>query len=95
MYVLYKDPPSRPIASGNTGQNLHMSELTSDLRESVVRAYEGGVESISTEDMLAKWDALNERNAGWKPGTWWDGYEEDGLITCGTCMGEDESMPRL
>jgi hypothetical protein len=97
MYVLYKDhkgwhwglgtdPPSRPIASGNSGQNVHMSELTSEIVESVVTAYKGGVEIISTEDMLAKWDKLNEKHEGWTAGTWWDGYEEDGLVTCGKCL---------
>ena len=38
---------------------------------------------------MAKWDALNKRNEGWKPGNWWDGYEEDGLVTCGNCLGGD------
>jgi hypothetical protein len=106
MYVLYKDhkgwhlglgtdPPSRPIASGNSGQNVHMSELTSEIVESVVTAYIGGVEIISTEDMLAKWDKLNEKNEGWTAGTWWDSYEEEGLVTCGKCLGEDDTMPDL
>ena len=101
MYCLYKDhkgwhwglgtdPPSRPIASGNTGQNVHMSELTSELIESVVTAYKGGVEIISTEDMLAKWDDLNRANANWTPGSWWDGFEDDGLVTCGKCLGDDK-----
>ena len=79
MYILFKDhkgwhwglgtdPPGRPIASGNGGQNIHMSELTSEIIESVVTAYKGGVEIISTEDMLAKWDALNKKNENWSPG---------------------------
>ena len=100
MYVLFKDhkgwhlglgtdPPGRPIASGNGGQNIHMSELTSEIIESVVTAYKGGVEIISTEDMLAKWDALNRRNEKWHPGEWWDNYEEDDLITCGRCIDEE------
>ena len=106
MYLMFKDhkgwhwglgtdPPSRPIASGNSGQNVHMSELTSELLESVVTAYHGGVEIISTEDMLAKWDDLNKKNENWHGGTWWDGYEEDGLITCGNCLGEDDDIPDL
>ena len=101
MYILFKDhkgwhwglgtdPPGRPIASGNGGQNIHMSELTSEIVESVVTAYKGGVEIISTEDMLAKWDALNERNKNWSPGTWWDGLEDDDLIACGKCIGDDD-----
>jgi hypothetical protein len=39
-----------------------MSELTSEIVESGVTAYIGGVEIISTEDMLAKWDKLNEKH---------------------------------
>ena len=70
-----------------------MSELTSEIVDSVVTAYYGGVELISTEDMLAKWDKLNEKNAGWTAGSWGDGYEEDGLVTCGTYLGEDDTMP--
>ena len=62
--------------------------------ESVVTAYKGGVEIISTEDMLAKGDKLNEKHEGWTAGTWWDGYEDDGLVTCGKCLGSD-SMPNL
>ena len=76
MYILYKDhkgwhwglgtdPPSRPIASGNSDQNVHMSEITSEIVESCVTAYRGGVEIISTEDLMAKWDKLNEKHAGW------------------------------
>ena len=49
MYVLYKDhkgwhwglgtdPPLRPIASGNSGQNVHLSEVTSEIVEAVVLA---------------------------------------------------------
>ena len=72
-----------------------MSELTSEIVESVVTAYKGGVEIISTEDMLAKWDNLNEKHEGWTAGTWWDGYEEEGLVTCGKCMGDGETMPDL
>ena len=106
MYILFKDhkgwhwglssdPPSRPIASGNSGQNIHMSELTSEILESVVTAYKGGVEIISTEDMLAKWDALNKKNENWSPGGWWNDYEEDDFVTCGVCTGEDPDMPDL
>ena len=106
MYILFKDhkgwhwglgtdPPGRPIASGNGGQNIHMSELTSEIIESVVTAYKGGVEIISTEDMLAKWDKLNIQNKDWSSGTWWDGFEEDDLVTCGKCPGEDEDQSGL
>ena len=66
LYLLFKDhkgwhwskggaPPTRPIASGNAGQNIHISELNSEIVESVVDAFEGGVEVISTEDMNAVW----------------------------------------
>ena len=45
--------------------------------------------------MLAKWDALNKKNANWNPGVWWEGFEEDDLITCGTCTGESEESTGL
>ena len=72
-----------------------MSELTSEIIESVVTAYKGGMEIISTEYALAKWDALNKKNANWNPGVWWEGFEEDDLITCGKCTGESEESTGL
>ena len=49
----------------------------------MVTAYKVGVEIISTEDMLTKWDALNKKNEDWSPDSWWEGMEEDGLVACG------------
>ena len=53
-------PPTRHVASGNVGMNLHLSELVSDLLEPVVGTL-NGTEVISTEDLLAQIDELNER----------------------------------
>ena len=39
-------PSTRPIAGGNTGMNLHISEVLSEIVEPMVDAYEGGDEVI-------------------------------------------------
>ena len=54
-------PPTRHVASGNVGMNLHLSELVSDILEPVVGSLVGGTEGISTEDLLAQIDELNLR----------------------------------
>ena len=102
LYLLYNDhkgwhwglggaPPTRPIASGNQGMNVHISELNSEVIESVVTAYDGGVEVISTEDMIARLEELNERNKNWTSGSWWENCEDDEFIICGKCLGDDGS----
>ena len=103
MYLVFKDhknwtwstgkpPPTRPIAGGNAGQNVHLSELNSEIIEAVVEAYEGGVEVISTEDMNAQWEIINSRNKNWTPGTWWEGVEDDLYVTCGRCWESEEDF---
>ena len=87
-----KPPPTRPIAGGNDGQNVHLSELNSEILESVVEAYEGGVEVISTEDMNARWEEVNDKNKGWTPGTWWGDIEDEEFTTCGECWRSDEKF---
>ena len=69
--------------------NLHLSEINSEVLESVVEAYEGGVEVVSTEDMLAGWDNLNDVNECWNPGTWWNGLEDEECFTCGECWNSE------
>ena len=52
--------PSRPVISGNTGLNCHLSELISHLIEPT--AYEhSGNEINSTDDMLSKIENLNKK----------------------------------
>ena len=41
--------------------NLHISELVSKILEPIVDTFEGGCEKISTEDVLASIDSLNEQ----------------------------------
>ena len=82
MYLTYKDhkgwsgednspPPTRPIAGGNTGMNLHLSEVISEIIEPLVDAYEGGDEIVSTEDFKAWLEITNEGNTGWSKWKWW------------------------
>jgi hypothetical protein len=77
-----------------------MSEVLSNIVEPVVDCFEGGLEIISQEEMLAKIDIINEKNKDWTPGTWWDGYQEDEFETCGLCQGDenvdfDQDSPEL
>ena len=83
MYLTYKDhkgwtgeddspPPTRPIAGGNTGMNIHISEVISEMVEPMVDAFEGGKEIISTEDMKARIEIINEGNKDWNRWSWWD-----------------------
>ena len=101
MYLTYKDhkgwkgdedtpPPTRPIAGGNTGMNLHISEILSEITEPVVEAYEGGNEVISTEDFKARIEVLNGKNQNWKPSNWWDGKRTEcgEYEACTKCMGD-------
>ena len=58
-------PPTRPVVGGHLGINLHISEIVSDVLDPVVTNIKGGREVISTEDMVAHTEILNERNKGW------------------------------
>ena len=70
MSLLFKDhkgwsptsgtaPPTRPVVGGHLGIHMHISELVSDILDSVVAHYMGGREIISTEDMLVRVEVLN------------------------------------
>ena len=113
MYLLYKDhkgwrwedggiPPTRPIASGNQGMNLHLSELISEIIEPVADEFEGGFETISTEDMQARFMNLNDENTDWTTLKWWRGKTDEAGIyeACGKCEGDpvyefDENLPEI
>ena len=111
MYLLYKDhkgwemkmetvPPTRPVASGNQGMNLHLSEIISETLEPVVDSYRGGFEVISTEDLIAKLSELNRSLEGWEKNKWWEGVIEGRYMTCYKCEGSekyifDENKPEL
>jgi hypothetical protein len=78
--------------AGNKGQNLHVSEILSNLVEPVVETFVGGLKIISQEEMLNIFDNYNKRMEGWTPQSWWEGFEEDGMIVCTKCeVGQDDS----
>ena len=102
MYLTYKDhkgwsgddgtpPPTRPIAGGNTGMNLHISEILSEIIEPMVDKYEGGDEVISTEDMKARIEILNEGNKMWNKWSWWEGKSSlcGKFVGCVKCMNRE------
>ena len=80
-------PPTRHVAGGHMGMNLHLSEVVSDVLEPLVGTIEGGTEVISGEDMLARVDRLNDDNRGWSKTSWWEGQGGDRYVACGTCIG--------
>ena len=104
MYLTYKDhkgwkgenntpPPTRPIAGGNTGMNIHISEALSEILEPLVDAHSGGNEVISTEDVKARMELLNEKNEGWSKWDWWEGKTSNNgkwecCIKCSKYEGE-------
>jgi hypothetical protein len=53
-------PPTRHVAGGHVGLNMNLSEVVSDVLEPIVGTIEGGFEVISTEDMLAHLEEVNE-----------------------------------
>ena len=100
MSLLFKDhkgwsptlgtvPPTRPVVGGHLGINLHISELVSDILDPVVGRYEGGKEIISTEDMLARIEILNEATRGWKEDQYWGGMKTMEFRSCEDCSGEE------
>ena len=58
--------PSRPVISGNTGLNCHLSELISNIIEPVAYEQEGR-DIDSTDDMICKIHQLNSKLANEKP----------------------------
>ena len=115
LYLLYKDhkswswkkgkpPPTRPVASGSSGMNLHLSELVSQIMEPIANQWVGGLETISCEDMLSQIDALNLKNKDWKPtgipGVLTSTFLKEGHCAVGQlpepceCVGCKEELPR-
>ena len=101
MSLLFKDhkgwsaaggtaPPTRPVVGGHLGINLHISELVSDILDPVVDTYVGGKEIISTEDMVAKTEILNDDHKDWNTYSYWGGMETEEYVSCTECMGEDD-----
>ena len=107
MYLTFKDhkgwtgednspPPTRPIAGGNTGMNIHLSEVISELIEPLVDRYVDGNEIISTEDLKARIEIINEKNRDWTKWSWWEGKKTEcgKFICCTKCIAElSEKLP--
>ena len=81
---------TRPVVGGHLGINMHISEMISDILDPVVSTYDGGKEIISTEDMVARLEILNDGNKGWSPTSYWGGMITDEFRACGTCEGTDD-----
>ena len=64
-------PPTRHVAGGHRGLNLHISEIILDLLEPLVGTIKGGKELISTEDFIAKVELLNCKMMGWTRSSMW------------------------
>ena len=107
MYLTFKDhkgwtggdgspPPTRPIAGGNIGMNLHLSEVISEMVEPLVDACVGGDEIISSEDLKARMEGLNEKNEGWVNYSWWEGktIENGNIICCTKCIEEGDKKTK-
>ena len=103
LSLLYKDhkgwvpgggskPPTRPVAGGHLGINLHISEVVSDILDPVVERVVGGREVISTEDMVARVEILNDDMVDWSSGRYWAGMVEEDLVACGVCLGVDRGV---
>ena len=101
VHLLYKDhkgwdkskggvPPTRHVAGGNRGVNLHLSEVVSDILEPMVGRVKGGCEVISTEDTLARFEDITTSGRGWTSTSWWEGVSQDGWVACGVCKSPDE-----
>ena len=96
VHLLFKDhkgwsedkggvPPTRHVAGGDRGMNLHISEIVSDILEPMVGRVEGGQEIISTEDGLSTFEDINVEMEGWSSTSWWDGLQYKEMVACGKC----------
>ena len=91
MYVMFKDhkgwtghmggpAPSRPIASSSSGNNMHFSELMSEILEPVAAEWNGGMEVISGSHFMSKIDKMNEKTRQeWRR----KGEDKDNKSPCG------------
>ena len=99
--LLYKDhkgwkngsgtiPPTRSVAGGHVGMNMHLSEIISDILEPIVETLTDGDEVISTEDLVANIEDTNEENEGWNRNRWWGNITEDMYEVCTDCEGSED-----
>ena len=85
-----KPPPTRQVAGGHMGMNLHLSEIISDILEPIVENIPGGEEVISSEDLQANFEELNEVNNGWHRYIWWSEVEDEVYRACKNCPGDEQ-----
>ena len=101
LYLLYKDhkgrdlskgpvPPTRPVASGNRGMNMNMSEILSDILEPIADGVEDSYEVISTEDMVARMIKVDRSLENWDENSWWEGVKYGKYMACVDCKGDME-----
>ena len=84
-----KVPPTRHVAGGHVGMNLHLSEIISDIMEPIVETLEGGEEVISSEDLQANLEGLNKDNKEWHSRTWWGTIWDDDVEACIECESDE------
>ena len=85
-----KVPPTRQVAGGHMGMNLHLSEIISDILEPVVETLPGGEEVISSEDLQANFEEVNKNFMGWHPYQWWEKIEDEEYEVCKECRSMEE-----
>ena len=101
MYLLYKDhkgwdiskgpiPPTRPVASGNRGMNMHLSGILSNILEPIAEGVRDSREVISTEDMVARLLVLDRSLEGWDEVSWLKGVKYEGFSACMECRGSED-----
>ena len=100
LSLLYKDhkgwspemgtiPPTRPVAGGHLGINMHISEIVSDILDPIIGEHVGGREILSTEDMIARIEILNELHRGWSRVSYWRNMVLGEYRSCMECDGTD------
>ena len=101
LYLLFKDhkgwdqskgpvPPTRPVASGNRGMNLHLSEILSEILEPVADRVENSCEVISTEDIVARMLVKDKSLVGWHERSWMRNVVREGFSACMECRGSED-----
>ena len=75
------------MVGGHLGINMHLSELVSDIIDPVISTYDGGKEVISTEDMIARAEKLNDENENWEGLSFWSGMQLGEYESCTVCNG--------
>ena len=63
--------------------------MVSDILDPVIELVKDGREVISTEDLLAQIEILNEKLKNWDRGSFWAGMKEEDMVACEVCVGSD------